>query len=184
MNNNRISLYGFLLFLMIIPSWQASGKPLAEYEVKVAFLLKFASFVEWSNNEKTIGSNPVLIGVVGKDPFGSLLPSNIPPEEPDFLEFSVTRVSSTVNPEGEISKFHILYFSETDPSTLSPMLEKLNGKAVLTVGEGETFLTSGGIVSFSLENNRVRFQVNLKNAKKANLKISSQLLNLARFVIR
>ena len=44
----------------------------SEYEVKVAFLYHFAKFVDWPDNQD-LDSQPIVIGVLGKDPFGNIL---------------------------------------------------------------------------------------------------------------
>ncbi|MBF0410387.1 MAG: YfiR family protein [Candidatus Riflebacteria bacterium] len=171
----------FILFSLFHVPLVFAAKPPAEYEVKVAFLLKFPVFIEWPDSAQIVGSSPLAIGIVGADPFGALLPADVSPEEPDFLSFKVTRITDK---EEDLSKFQIIYIGGSDSNFAASVIEKIQNKPVLTVGEGKQFLSAGGIISFSLENNRVRFQINLKNAKKSNLKISSQLLNLANFTIK
>jgi len=58
-----------------------------------------------------------------------------------------------------------------------------SGNAVLTVGESEHFVQEGGIIGFCLEQNKIRFEINLEAAEKAKLKISAKLLALAKTVI-
>jgi hypothetical protein len=57
-------------------------------------------------------------------------------------------------------------------------MERVTGP-ILTVGETPQFLRDGGMVRFHIENNKVRFQINQKNAETAGLKVSSLLLALA-----
>jgi hypothetical protein len=54
---------------------------------------------------------------------------------------------------------------------------------ILTVGETEHFIETGGIINFLMEDNKVRFEINDVAAKKSKLKISSQLLRLAKRVV-
>jgi hypothetical protein len=54
---------------------------------------------------------------------------------------------------------------------------------VLTVGETEDFAEDGGMIAFLVEENKIRFEINLEAADKAKLKISSKLLALAKTVI-
>jgi hypothetical protein len=56
------------------------------------------------------------------------------------------------------------------------------GPGVLTVGEGENFVREGGIITFLVENRRVRFDIDQKAAEAAELKLSSKLLAVARSV--
>ena len=62
------------------------------------------------------------------------------------------------------------------------VLNALNGASTLTVGESPNFARDGGMINFVLENQRVRFEINLGAAKRARLRISSKLLSLARIV--
>jgi hypothetical protein len=51
---------------------------------------------------------------------------------------------------------------------------------ILTIGDAPGFAKRGGIINFTLEENRVRFEVNVEAAKNAVLTISSRLLALAK----
>ena len=53
---------------------------------------------------------------------------------------------------------------------------------ILTIGETPGFAARGGIINLTLEDNKVRFEVNIGAAKQANLNISSRLLALAKIV--
>jgi len=55
---------------------------------------------------------------------------------------------------------------------------------VLTVGDGTNFVHDGGIIGFILEDRRIRFDINLRAATNAGLKMSSRLLTVARYVER
>ena len=67
---------------------------------------------------------------------------------------------------------------EKEVASLLPSLEA----AILTVGEGESFIRNGGMIAFIIENRRVRFSANQMAAESAGLKISARLLNVARSV--
>ena len=159
----------------------APNHPVAEYQVKAAFILKFASFVQWPCPECPMGSGPIQIAVLAGDPFGDLLPEEIPPDETNESAFQVTRLDRL---EADLSRFRMIFLPRGFPDLIDPLLERVRDKPILTIGEGEAFTERGGMIAFTLENNRVRFMVNLRQAQKANLKISSQLLNLARTIIR
>ena len=156
-------------------------QPLAEYQVKAAFLLKFASFVQWPSAAGAMASDPVGIAIVGNDPFGDLLPAEIPPEDSNDQAFRVTRLES---PEEDLSRFRMIFLPQTVSNLAEPLLERVRGRPILTIGEGESFASQGGMIAFTLENKRVRFVINLAQAQKAGLNISSKLLNLARTVLR
>jgi len=159
----------------------APNQPVAEYQVKAAFILKFASFVQWPCPDCPLGSGPIEIAILGEDPFGDLLPAEIPPDETNESAFKVTRLNSLAD---DLSRFRMIFLPRGVPDLIDPLLERVRDQPILTIGEGEVFTSRGGIIAFTLENNRVRFMVNLRQAQKADIKISSQLLNLARSIIK
>jgi hypothetical protein len=62
----------------------------------------------------------------------------------------------------------------------APLLHDARTRPILTVGESETFLRAGGIVNFFMDDGKVRFEINQDAASRAQLRISSRLLRLAR----
>ena len=82
----------------------------------------------------------------------------------------------------EIPGCHILYISSSERKTADHIFSTLNGSSILTVGEMTQFAAHGGMIQFSLEDQHVRFDINLDAASRAGLKISSKLLALAQIV--
>ena len=78
---------------------------------------------------------------------------------------------------------HVLFISSSETENLSRIMDRLKGSSVLTVGEMDGFTRRGGIIGFVVYNNKIGFEVNLGAAKRANLKISSKLLKLAKAII-
>jgi len=74
----------------------------------------------------------------------------------------------------------VVYFSKSEKE-VSKTVSAL-GHGVLTVGEGEAFLSAGGIIGFVIQDRRVRFDINQTAAENAGLKLSSKLLSVARAV--
>jgi hypothetical protein len=160
------------------PLAKAQSEPPSEYEVKAAFLFHFAKFVEWPPDAFANPQSPIVLGILGDDPFGALLTEMI--------------VGKTVNGRGlQVHYFrrgenfrdcHILFISSSEKKSLPLILGNLGGLSVLTVSEMEGFAASGGMIHLFLEQNKVRFEVNPETAMRSRLKISSKLLALARIV--
>ena len=83
----------------------------------------------------------------------------------------------------ELSKCQLLFICSSETDNLAKILNIVKNKNILTVGETKDFLKTGGIINFLLEDNKVRFEINLIAAKEAKLTIRSQLLRLAQKVI-
>jgi hypothetical protein len=157
----------------------ADGPPVAEYDVKAAFLFNFAKFVEWPETALGGLSEPLAFCVARARP-----DSNLPFQA--VLAATVRGQKAAGHPT-EVREFgtgrcHVLFVGERERRELPALQQELHGGAVLLVGEWNGFLHAGGHVNFVVEGNRVRFDVNPANAAQAGLRISSRLLALARVV--
>ena len=150
----------------------------SEYEVKAVFLYNFARFVEWPPGALVNGHAPLVLGILGKDPFGNALGRLVKDKMINGHELVVRRFKPGQNARG----CQVLFISSSEENHLRSILEDLRGSSVLTVGESDGFPQLGGIINFNLENNKVRFEINVDAAARAHLKISSKLLSLAKIV--
>ena len=116
---------------------------------------------------------------VGEDPFQGQLESTVGNK---LIGTRVIRIRH-LRETGDLQSCHILFVGKGENKRWPTLLANLRAAPVLTVGEAEGFLRAGGMICFHLEENRVRFDINLRAAETAGLKISSQLLLLAASVI-
>lgn len=153
-------------------------KPTA-YQVQAAYLYNFGKFVQWpaATRTSTVSFN---VCVFGEDPFGPILGSTVAGGTVDGKTVVAKRISSAQ----EAVDCRILFISPSEDRRLDKILEALNSAAVLTVSDMPRFAERGGMIQFVLEEDRVRFQVNLTAAQNAGLILSSQLLKLAALVRR
>ena len=167
-----LRLIGIVIFLLPGSGLQlfAEAPMFNEYEVKSAFLYNFAKFIEWPSSK-----GPLVIGVLGKDPFGSYL---------DRLQRQMVRDRSIVVKRfkklHQIGRCHILFISPSEKDDIEEILQALNGRNILTVSSIDGFVERGGMINFRVDQNRVRFEINQSSVERGGLKISSQLLKLAR----
>lgn len=150
----------------------------SEYEIKAAFLYNFAKFVEWPSDPSSNARDPIVVCIAGNDPFGEILDQTILYKTANGHPFMIQRFR-----RAEDAKYcQILFTSSSDQTYIRSVLAILKGSSVLTVGETEGFLRLGGIINFALEENQVRFEINVDAAERARLKISSKLLRVAKVV--
>jgi uncharacterized protein DUF4154 len=147
-----------------------------EYEVKAAFLYNFARFVEWPRAPGPDGE--FVVTVLGRDPFGSVLDDTLRGKTIDDKRIVVRRAS---RPE-EVGQSRIVFICDSETERLPSILKSLEGTPVLTVGEMSEFAERGGVIRFKLDEGRIRLEINVAAAERSKLKISSQLLKLARIV--
>jgi len=154
--------------------------PDREYEIKSAFLYNFAKFVEWPAAAFADKQAPLVIGVLGHGPFGGSLERVIGRRTVRDRPVVVRRIATT----DEARKCHIVFIPATEWKTTRHFLQGLGPSPVLTVGEVPDFCRFGGGIGFVREADHVRFEVNLAAAHAAGLTLSSQLLQVAREVLR
>ena len=167
------------VFLPVLSLWSGLGQtssptdaPSLEYKVKAAFLLNFTKFIEWPASQDTDAGAPFTICVLGENPFGPVLDQIIEGETVNGRKLAVRRIGPS-----EVKSCKVVYVARNEKN--SP---KIIEPGILTVGEGDQFLREGGVISFVIENRRVRFDVNRAAAARAGLTLSSKLLNVARSV--
>lgn len=166
------------LSLWVTPLQAQPAVATKEYEVKAAFLFNFARFVEWPTNAFTSPQAPLVIGILGTDPFGAALNEIVRGEIVNGHPLIIQRYRNIE----EVQTCHILFISSSEARRLEQIFKSLRGKNVLTVGESDGFAQSGGIIRFIADQNRIRFRVNLDAARAAELTISSKLLRAAEIV--
>jgi hypothetical protein len=147
-----------------------------EYAVKAAFLYNFAKFVDWPDAPSQ--ADFVLV-VLGEDPFGPVLDDLLRDKKVMQRPFAVRRVRALQEPP----RADIVFIGSSEAGRLSEILSRLEGTSILTVSEADDFVRRGGMVGLQLKDDVVRFDVNLGQVKRARLRMSSQLLRLARTVL-
>lgn len=161
--------------LLLFGEARAQESPPSEYQVKAAFLFNFAKFVEWPPESFSTATAPIVIGILGDNPFDGDLERTVQNKIVNNRPFVVRQLHSAM----EATNCHILFISNSEKKRLSEIIQSLHGTDVLTVGETDRFIEMGGIINFVQESSKIRFQINDDAAKTARLKISSKLLNLA-----
>jgi hypothetical protein len=155
---------------------QSPERP-SEYAVKAAFMYNFVKFVDWPS--ASAHREHFVVAVVGEDPFGPLLDQTFAGKKVQDRALLVKRVA---RPE-DAGEADLLFVSSSEAARLPQILSRFEGTPTLTVGEMDNFITRGGMVGFRLEEDVVRFDINLDRVGQARLKMSSQLIRVARKVI-
>lgn len=175
---SRWWLAALAMLLAVRPEVTAAPVPSREFQIKAVFLFNFAQFVEWPPRAFADAQAPLVIGVLGEDPFGSLLDETVRGEKMGSHPLVVRRYRHVA----DIADCHILYISRSETDRLEPIMAALAGRSVLTVGDMESFARHGGMVRFVMENHRTRLKINVEAARAADLTISSKLLRPAEIV--
>ena len=148
-----------------------------EYEIKTAFIYNFVKFVDWPAAALPETSDTLNLCVWGDEPFAVAF---------DSLKDKVVKgrrlVVKHMEQPRDFEGCHVLFVGSSEEKRAQQVMQALQGRSILTVGETERFPQLGGIINFVIEKNKIRFEINMSSAERASLKLSSQLLSLAKIV--
>ena len=170
---------GVLLVLQMVPSPVAGQKESAgEYELKAAMLYNLTNFVDWPVSVYPDARKAIFLCILGQDALGDSLTSTIVNRPGSVRSVSIRHLQG----DKEFSGCQVLYIASSERKTVIQIFSTVRNSGVLTVGEMTQFAAHGGMIQFSLEDQRIRFDINLGAASLSGLRISSRLLALAHIV--
>jgi len=152
-----------------------------EYQVKAVFLFNFAQFVDWpppQPPEVPDSAAPLVIGILGEDPFGGFLDATVRGERLGARPFVLRRYQKV----DDVEACDILYISRSEAKRMQAILARLKERPILTVSDVDRFAERGGMIRLVTDRGRIRLEVNLEAAQGARLTISSKLLRVAEIV--
>ncbi len=155
--------------------WVGGESSLTKYQVEAVFLFNFAKYVDWPPTAFTNDAAPIVIGVLGTDPFGDNLQHAVEGKTINGRLFIIKHLTA----DADLRGCHILFISDSEAARMEEILDKAGTLPILTVGEGEVSAKKNGIVKFVLKEGKVRLEIDLVPARKAGLIISSRLLAVA-----
>jgi hypothetical protein len=146
-----------------------------EYRVKAAFLFHFAQLVNWPAGALNARDQSINVCVFENEPSLQALQSTLEGKPIGTQVLHVRLLSEQQGTQG----CNILFLSRDQGRRQAAILRNLQGKPVLTVGETDDFLSDGGMIRLRLDQDKIRFDINVGSADASHLKISSRLLLLA-----
>ena len=149
-----------------------------EYKLKAAFLFNFLKFTEFPTNQYAAPDAALVIGCLPDDPAAPILAAVM---EGKAIEGRPLRL--VMFKEGDdIRRCHLLFITRTLKVKGEEAIERLKNSPVLTVGEVDQFAQRGGMINFVRHERTFRFEINLKVAERAGLRISSKLGSMATII--
>lgn len=150
-----------------------------EPALKGVMVYRFLEYIQWPDVVFANNQAPIVIGIYGGDPVGKILRQIATNQKVGerALEFKVVANAR------EAATCHVLFVGDDIPQQQGQaLLTALDGLPILLVGEQDYFTGAGGVFSFKIVNNNLRFKLSTGAATNHQLKISAQLAKLAEVV--
>jgi hypothetical protein len=171
-----------LAALVVLAAWclASAPRPAAQSPslaaMTAAFLLNFAKFTDWPSDVVTPDA-PLMFCASDLD-VAQALPGVVEGKSVGAHKVTTSWVSLGSIPR----ECAVLYASGLDEKRSEALVTSLRGTSVLSVGDSEAFLKSGGIIRLFVDEGSMKFAINVSAAERARLQLSSRLLSLARIV--
>lgn len=181
----------WVLWLIYFPAalLAANAGAAPEYSIKAGYILLFTRYVEWPASAFSTPTAPIVVCVLGSDPFGPVLDETMAGQVSQQRPLSVRRVTDADAAED----CHVVFIGAPDDEPpvneqTSQWLDRLAGHPVLTITETAAALELGAMLCFVTEGEdgqaRIRFEASLRPMHRAGLTASSKMLVAARKVHR
>jgi len=165
--------------LLLLGAAASRGDTPKEYQVKAVFLFNFCRFIEWPETAFESTNAPLVIAILGTDPFGDALDQVVLGETVNGHPVLVDRYRSV----SALKPCHILFIAKNEEAHLADIFRAVGSTPTLTVSEIKDFARDRGIVRlYTNPENKIRVKINVDNAHTAGLKISSKLLTVSEVV--
>lgn len=173
------ALLGLLcLLLLLLPGTPLQAQTVErEHALKAACVFNFCQFITWPADAFDAPSSPIVIGVYGNDAFGGVLEAMVRGEIVRGRPIQVQRCRRAE----ESLNCHMLFVSSTEARS-GALLRQIQNRGIVSVGENDDFISSGGMIALAAVQNRVRLRINLPAVRAGGVSVSSKLLRLADIV--
>ena len=142
-----------------------------ERSVRAAFVFNLTKYVSWPQGRH----DRLVLGVIGNGSMGPVLKQILDGKTSDGRRINVVVHTS----ESELRDCDVLYVEESSAPRIRAILDRVQSRAVLTVGDSDQFTRAGGMVALVRSGDQIEIHVNLNSLRSRQLEMSSRLLNLA-----
>jgi len=149
----------------------AAANTEGEYALKSAFLYNFSLFTTWPEQ----GFTPFNLCIYGQDPFGRNLDTLLQDKKINERTITVHRMTQLE----QLAQCQLVFISPAEKGNLPKIIDSLAKHPILTVADTPDASLQGVMLNMNIKHDKITFEANLAQAKKANLQISAHLLRLA-----
>jgi hypothetical protein len=179
MTTRRRLLVSVLALALAGSTLRAQPPTVPEYSAKAGFLTTIARYTTWPPEAFASPEAPIVIGVLGTDPFGDILVMTAAASR-GGRPIQVRNLRAPRDADG----VHIVFIGKAESRNEASWIAALKDKPILTVGESGETLARGGILEFIRVQDKIGFAVSLPAVQQAGLRLSSDLLSHAKRVVQ
>lgn len=163
------------LLLVLLVADVAAAQIVSGSQIKAAFLYNFTRFVEWPEHAFGNRADPIVIGVLGDESIVTDLRALVAGRKVNGRSIAVRSVATA----DEAADAQVLFVATGATLPIAELAAALAHRPVLTVGEAPGFADAGGAIQLVEQSGKLRFEINMAAAGRANVKVSSELQKLA-----
>lgn len=156
-----------------------STSSLSQAQITAAFVFNFAKFTDWPQQAFVDSATPLTVCFLGGEDVRAAFQNISAGKTVNGRQILVRDVKFA----GEVLDCRVVYVDGTNGPVVTGVLKNARQGCALVIGTSADFLVHGGIIKLLMENNRMRFDVNIGAAARAKIHLSSKLLALARSVV-
>ncbi|MDX1974526.1 MAG: YfiR family protein [Rickettsiales bacterium] len=171
------AIIGLFLLIGVVPSVLLAQ--VAPHLVKAAVINMLIKKIDWPGNKAKGSQSTLNICIVGDDPMLSAKDFFKKASTPQ-LNYNVIEESSAAAP---LDKCHVVFAGDSQSDKIDQLLAAVKGKGVLTISDVKDFAEKGGIIEFTVVDDKMKFIINKKAASDAGIKVPADILPIALKVI-
>ncbi len=160
-----------LALCLLGPSQEA--KAATEYEIKAVYLLMFAKSIGWTEAMFADAQAPLVVGVLGNDPFGTVLNNAFRGETVGRSKRPLVVIRA--RNAAALPQCHIVFVSKSEERQALNIVARFRGKPTLVIGDFSPFSAKGGHLNFILSGGAVKYEFNASAIQKNGLKLPSKI---------
>jgi hypothetical protein len=161
-------LAGILLLSII----KVEAQQETDYTIHATLIHRFTKYIDWPANKK---SGDFIIGIVGDSPLYDELKSFTANKTVGNQKIAVAKMGSSES----YATCHILFIPEEESGHLKRIAAATAGAPVLIITEYNGLARQGACINFITINQRLKLEINKDKIAQRNLRIASELLDLA-----
>ena len=165
------ALFRYLVTCTLLWAGPAAAQPVAEHDMKAAFVFNFAVFTEWPAD--VLAPNAPLHRCVGAASPRAQSLAQLQDRVVNGHALTVRTAAAGVR------GCHLLVLDKPDRERWPGWRRELGAATVLTISDDRR---DGAVILLTVDQDRIAFEVDLAAARAARLNLSSKLLRLARSV--